>query len=159
MGNTSDEQRALAHESRRVRSALDDLAELAGRNRRRPSAAPPARPAVLPALIAGLEPDTFPLPQQIVSHDLTVNPASPPAPTPEPAPVENDWFGDDDSLSFTGGSSSGEVDFNSAPDEGQDTLGLRAASTQEIPAPVADSPAPSGPVSEAINDVLDGFEW
>jgi hypothetical protein len=153
MGHGTDEQRALAHESRRVRSALDDLAGLAGEKRRR--AATP---------IPGLTPESFPIPPQA---SLPPAPAfgavdwdaPPEAVAPAPAPGENDWFGDDDALAFNGSASSGEVDFNSAPDGPQDTLGMRAASTLEMPAVLAEPTAPAAPTPEAINDVLDGFEW
>lgn len=157
MGHGTDEQRALAHESRRVRSALDDLAGLAGAKRRR-AAAPRAAP------IPGLTPETFPIPPQASlppapAFGSADRDAPPETVAPAPAPAENDWFGDDDALAFNGSASTGEVDFNSAPDGPQDTLGMRTASNQDTPAGGMHPPEPAAPQSEAINDVLDGFEW
>jgi hypothetical protein len=142
MARGGDEQKALANESRRVRSALDDLADLAGGKRRR-AAAPPAP--------HGLVAESFPLPPQAQLPQAHLPPTA-------PAPAGDDWFADDDGLAFTA-SSSGEVDFNSAPDAAVDTLGIRAASTQDTPAGGIVFPEPAAPQSEAINDVLDGFEW
>lgn len=158
MDRNADEQRAIAHESRRVRSALDALADLAGR-RNRPAVPPAPRPVTAPAPVPEVFPARdFPPPES--TRTAAPGRLGPKPPPPSTAPAADDWFGDDDALAFGGTTASaGEVDFNSTPGEVEDTLGIRNANSQDTPPAGTKHPAPAGPVSEAINDVLDGFEW
>lgn len=135
-----DERAGLTRESRRVRSALDDLADLAGPRRTRrppPAASVPANP---PPVVA--------VPVEAADSFFAEDPPAPvESPVVEaPAPADADWFADD------------------APPPPRSAPPSARLPSPPPPSPAAPSPPPPAPPAnpargEAINDVLDGFDW
>jgi hypothetical protein len=176
MTKPTDVREALHREASRVKSALSDFASLAGPRKKR-FAAPEAEPAqaflppsefVPPAATAPRAGRPIELEPSESLGDWFNDDEQPAVSTPDNA---NDFFGSDDGWQhasnpsvhsapdFSPGSgddfSEGfESELNVPAKTGQDTLSVPAiAATENTPADGMPQP------QEAINDVLDGFDW
>jgi hypothetical protein len=176
-----DERQALQKESQRVQAALDAFAELGlSRTKRKPA---PARlptglaPASIPEMvwkdepaIARIqlrpEPEPEPAPPPPVpdvadgffsdfdSGDQTWNPSLSSSPQESQSPPSENDFDPGSGLDFSEGFG---AEINLEAKAGQDTAPIPQLSEQNTPADGL--PAPASPQGEAINDVLDGFNW